>query len=899
MSKQTFRLPTWRRKPTADETAPDIADSELVPAESAARPTRRKHGKRTYVIGGALLALAIAAAIIIPGAVGGSDDDGAGGASTTLSRPDGDPSGQSAEDNIYITTGVMDQETYRSETTGETKAKVGFIDYNQAVHNVRVVTSDSVFTEAISTSMFVKLGEQKYFRDGAILVRKASSISGDTATWSDQIVAISQQDYQDAYGQDPRNLSNYVISRDTVQNPSMTANDDGTYTLTFDLEPAGASAYYRHQVRTYSGASKNPEFTAVHMVWTIDANWDLLQMDTVESYTVSMSGLGSLNCTSTLTEVFTDFGAVTDDQTEFQHYLATEYDPNNLGKLSDGGQDTQAMVRDFFRRTPNYSVTVTANGQSYGLTAHVDIDQTAFQVRGNVAGVDLFAAYSNERVYVAFGSQKIVLRASDTIDAARTVAGYLGVQIPNISLDAAGMTALTKNVAMQETDTGMTIRLNDPMISGTVLLTDPDALRLTRADVALNFGGARMHVTATPYYGGFRVQSLEGYTDLTGALSLVSPLMDAATAKTATFHVALSGPLSLSGTATVTKTSGGYDAALTTTVDGVTVTAEYIGSTVYVSAGNIHVSGTGSEIKDLVAWAGKLAGAGNAAAAGNAYAQFFRELTPQSAVDSIQDLAWSNNALHAQLNIAGTPVSAALSADSVTVTAAGWTVRVTITGTSGSATTLAPTSGNYVTLSQLQPFAPVLERYVGAQAMGMDATVTVNGYSLDTDLVLSLGKPVAARAVSQLLGRDLTVTFWNNRVYIDFGWHHVEASMGSLEQALYAVLTVTPGIDRQTVQNTIEAYTYFFEHLSFASVVGAISEFGYADGALNITANIAASPLYISLTPSRITLRTQVDSASLAVTATPGSAYAAAPDLSPQGDSYYDLDDFIALLPSW
>ena len=220
---------------------------------------------------------------------------------------------------------------------------------------------------------------------------------------------------------------------------------------------------------------------------------------------------------------------------------------------------------------------------------------------------------------------------------------------------------------------------------------------------------------------------------------------------------------------------------------------------------------------------------------------------------------------------------------------------MTITGTSGAATTLTPTSGNYVTLSQLQPFAPVLERYVGAQAMGMDATVTVNGYSLDTDLVLSLGKPVAARAVSQLLGRDLTVTFWNNRVYIDFGWHHVEASMDSLEQALYAVLTVMQGIDRQTVQNAIEAYTYFFEHLSFASVVGAISEFGYADGALNITANIAASPLYISLTPSRVTLHTQVDSASLAVTATPGSAYAAAPDLTPQGGSYRNLDDFLAL----
>ena len=502
-------------------------------------------------------------------------------------------------------------------------------------------------------------------------------------------------------------------------------------------------------------------------------------------------------------------------------------------------------------------------------------------------------------MYIAFGSQKITLRASDTLDAARTVAGYLGVQIPDISLDSAGMAALTKNVTMQETANGMNIRLNDPMISGTVQLTDPDALRLTRADVSLNLGGARMRIAATPYYGGFRVQSLDGYTDLTGALSLVSPLMDAATAKTATFDVALSGPLSLSGTATVTRTSGGYDAALTTVVDGVTIRAEYIGGTVYVSAGNIHVSGTGSEIKDLVAWAGKLAGVPGADAAGSAYAQFFRELTPQSAVDSIRGLMWSNNALHAQLNIAGTDVSAALSADSVSVTAAGWTVRVTVTSTSGSAAALSPTSGNYVTLSQLQPFAPVLERYVGAQAMGMDATVSVNGYSLDTDVVLSFGKPVAARAESKILGRDLTVTFWNDRVYIDYGWHHVTASMDSLERALYAVLTVTPGVDRQTVQNAIEAYTYFFEHLSFASVVGAISDFGYADGALNITANIAASPLYISLTPSRITLRTQVDAANLTVTATPGSAYAAAPDLAPQGGSYRNLDEFLALFPSW
>ena len=97
------------------------------------------------------------------------------------------------------------------------------------------------------------------------------------------------------------------------------------------------------------------------------------------------------------------------------------------------------------------------------------------------------------------------------------------------------------------------------------------------------------------------------------------------------------------------------------------------------------------------------------------------------------------------------------------------------------------------------------------------------------------------------------------------------------------------------MQNTIEAYNYCFEHLSFANVVAAISAFAYADGSLNITANIAASPLYISLTPSQITLRTQVDAFTLAITATPGSSDASASDLTPQGGSYRHRDDFLAL----
>ena len=217
--------------------------------------------------------------------------------------------------------GVMQQTAYRSVTTGTAKAKVGFIDYTQQVHNERVVTADSVFTEAVSTSLLKNMGEQKYFKDGAILVRYASSVNAEHTQWSDDIIAISQEDYESAYGQDPRNLTNYVVSQDTVQNAVMEETGDGTYAITFDLEPEGASVYYKRQVRTYGGASRNPIFHSVHMVWTIDSEWRILQMDTVENYDIVMPGIGSPNCTGTLTEVFSDFGAVTDDQSAFQNYL--------------------------------------------------------------------------------------------------------------------------------------------------------------------------------------------------------------------------------------------------------------------------------------------------------------------------------------------------------------------------------------------------------------------------------------------------------------------------------------------------------------------------------------------------------------------------------------------------
>ena len=258
MSKQTFHLPTWRRKPTADEAAPDIADSELVPSESAARPTRRKHGKRTYVIGGALLALAIAAAIIIPGAAGVGDDDGAGGARITLTRPD-DPSGQTAEDNIYITTGVMDRDLpLRDDRPGRRQRSASSTTTRPCITCASSRATASLprpSARACSSSSASRSTSRTGDPQGRFHQRRHRHLS-------DQIVANpQQQDYEDALRQaqpaQPQQLRHRAATR--CSTPPCTANDDGRLHLTFRPPSRRRErVLVRHQARIAAARRKAP-----------------------------------------------------------------------------------------------------------------------------------------------------------------------------------------------------------------------------------------------------------------------------------------------------------------------------------------------------------------------------------------------------------------------------------------------------------------------------------------------------------------------------------------------------------------------------------------------------------------------------------------------------------------
>lgn len=219
------------------------------------------------------------------------------------------------------------------------------------------------------------MGEQKYFKDGAILVRYAASVNAEHTQWSDDIIAISQEDYEAAYGQDPRNLTNYVVSQDTVQNAVMEETGDGTYAITFDLEPEGASVYYKRAGAHLRRRVQESDLPLgpyglddrQRVAHPADGHRRKLRHRHAghrqpELHRHADGGLFRLRRghgrSGRVPEVSGD-----------------EYDPNNLGKLNEA-EDTQKIIQDFFVRTPDYRVTVSANGKSYTLDVHVDLAQT-------------------------------------------------------------------------------------------------------------------------------------------------------------------------------------------------------------------------------------------------------------------------------------------------------------------------------------------------------------------------------------------------------------------------------------------------------------------------------------------------------------------------------------------
>lgn len=830
-------------------------------AEVVSRPKKKRISKKKRIFIMATLALAVIGAgwfmlSALSSAGGPVNRAGIENNGAVLAKPeDGDPSMYSAKENIFITIGVTENmKSYKTHTTGQALAKVGFIDYTQVIKNEKIVTEDSVFLESVSTSALKKVAEQKYFQDNAVLMKKATKWNGDEPVFGDDMLSISTKDYEDAYGQSPRKFSNYVINEDTVKNEAMEQDGENTV-LTFELDPKTAPVYYLRQVRTLGGASQDPVFSSVKMKLTIDKEWRPVSLETIEVYDISLPAIGATTCEGNLLEVFSDFEAAQNENSEFSDYMENEYDPNKLDSLE--GEDMSEMISAMFEKNPNYKLTLNGDDINVNCRLNVNMKNKTFMLRGSAAGINnIFAAYRNNRVYIHAGSQKISMTASSMLEAAKAVAGFMGSSLPEINISDSLISRIMSEMEMTETDTGMNVVLKDKMVSGTVVLNNEDELSLAGVSLRLNLAGKRFNVKASPC-GSFKTEKLSGYHDLSGAVqNVLKPLLKAVKAPGMNISGYISyDTLKLPCEIDLMNTTNGAELLLTSNIEGESLKVMYVNETVYVSLGNVKLKGGVNDIKELISCAMSLAGKSSSLVP-EAYSEFFKNVTPNKVISSVTALNYKNGVINAGFNISGKPVIISASKNSLSLNSGKLAAKLNINGLYDKTQAIMP-CGSFVDVKDISSLIASYAGIKDSSAIKLSGSLGLNGNSYDFAAVVNTSDNPEIELKTTIEETELTAAYKNNKLYLSAGNVKVCAEISDIKEAAEKLKGSVPvsGEEITSLAETIKEISSYFSNLSAGKLISSVNHVSYSNGVLQAGLKINDIKLTADLSASNASLR--------------------------------------------
>ena len=205
---------------------------------------------------------------------------------------EGSPEDYNVKDNVaYTLYKIKHIDSFKVITTGSSTA-AGFV--KQEVLNTRTVIGEEAMVTTITAGVINNATERFFIGDNQnVLYRTATSVdkSSLTAVFPTNKAPkdVTNEQYISDYGWYPYQLTGYIISNDTyLKDPTMKKNDDGTYTLSLDLDPDGDKApfWYRREILINSSSTMVPEFSKIHLNITINSSWLPIKVNYEESYKV-------------------------------------------------------------------------------------------------------------------------------------------------------------------------------------------------------------------------------------------------------------------------------------------------------------------------------------------------------------------------------------------------------------------------------------------------------------------------------------------------------------------------------------------------------------------------------------------------------------------------------------
>lgn len=603
---------------------------------------------------------------------------------------------------------------FRGETNGTATANVGLgIKYTQNVHNVRVVKGDTIFSEAISSSSLKNVAEQKYHHGDTILFRPSKSVSGDEATYSDEVVKMSLESFLAAYGVKPNELTSFYIQPETILSatddnvlvkepanadgsdedskddadnydypfevPStLVADENDIYRFTLELDKAGSTKYNRNEVRTLASADSNPVFYSVKLTFEIDKYWNPISVTSVQNYDIAIPVLGSMNIWSTLTEEFTDIGK-TDGEVPEREFFEAHLDAVE-GEIPDGPINPADYLAEAF-------APYLDGSQNLDLAANISIngfDINDLKLSVNIgsplsvkAKLDPLAIeYSGDKVYLTLNELKGYLSTDKFGDllADPALSGLLGSlgELPDFNnlIGPDILSTVFEDCEMTTTNGVVCIHLpfclgDSIKVDASIYIND-ETKELVSISGTVNALGMEIGLDVKPSTSDFPTVD-SSYSDLTPLLDFVPDAV----------NFALNETYGLSGTVDL------YDADIVIndlyidrtdvkdikdidrlkvdgnlTIGGVKATLRLTGGIIYLQIGDIRVKAAVADIDKLVGSVTEIIG--GKATSGDMLSGMLDKLMPTGSITDILSMlkcfSVSGNTLDANLSALGTTV---------------------------------------------------------------------------------------------------------------------------------------------------------------------------------------------------------------------------------------------------
>ncbi len=323
------------------------------------------------------------------------------------------PDSHSALENIgYMNYRFKNQPNWYAEVHGSTSTPIG----PQSINTFKQYSDGVLVMADVTSSSFINAGRQFCYVGNEVMWRELPKNSSFRANNFDEMMQLTFNDELEAHmtipafmkknGLPGTEMSVYVINESTLERASEvevvnSSEWDGTdfaekpvYRQTYYLRPGdsenlGAAAHYANQMAFTGGLTGLPEFNYIQVTYTFDSSWQVLRVETSESYKATM-GI-TVTCSSTLTSNY-EYGTERTKNDVYENYYK-DFVGTGIDDEVEKPLDALGMITSAFLTKPvAFEVDLEIDGKKTGGVIALDASKLDIAKIMSGGSVDIGAA---------------------------------------------------------------------------------------------------------------------------------------------------------------------------------------------------------------------------------------------------------------------------------------------------------------------------------------------------------------------------------------------------------------------------------------------------------------------------------------------------------------------------